>query len=105
MPDAMPGDDWLDSVMSKDFVLEKFGVRQMSVVDLGNAAVVKYARLQQATQKGANENGQFFVVDIWKKNGDTWKLASRYVSKVSSVVPRSDGAGSRPASNDRNDEL
>ena len=85
--DAMPGDDWLDSVMSKDFVLEKFGVRQMSVVDLGNAAVVKYARLQQATQKGANENGQFFVVDIWKKNGDAWKLASRYVSKVSSVVP------------------
>jgi hypothetical protein len=43
--------------------------------------------LQQATQKGANENGQFFVVDLWKKNGDTWKLASRYVSKVSSVVP------------------
>jgi hypothetical protein len=23
-------------------------------------------------------------VDLWKKDGDTWKLASRYVSKVSS---------------------
>jgi ketosteroid isomerase-like protein len=89
MPDAdpLPGDDWLDSVMSKDFALEKFGVRQMSVIDLGNAAIVKYERLQQATQKGANENGQFFIVDLWKKSGDTWKLASRYVAKVSSVVP------------------
>lgn len=88
--DALPGDDWLDSVMSKDFALEKFGVRKMSVVDLGNAAVVKYERLQQATQKGANENGQFFVLDLWKKDGDKWKLANRYVSKVSSEVPKDD---------------
>lgn len=85
--DRMGGDDWVDSVMSKEFTLEKFGVHQMSVIDLGNAAVVKYERLQQATQKGANENGQFFVVDLWKKDGDTWKLADRYVSKVSSVIP------------------
>jgi hypothetical protein len=27
------------------------------------------------------------VVDLWKKDGDTWKLANRYVSKVSSIVP------------------
>jgi len=85
--DRMAGEDWLDSVMSKDFALEKFGVHQMSVIDLGNAAIVKYERLQQATQKDANENGQFFVVDLWKKDGDTWKLANRYASKVTSVVP------------------
>jgi ketosteroid isomerase-like protein len=76
--------------MSKDFALEKFGVHQMSVIDLGNAAIVKYERLQQATEKGANENGQFFVVDLWKKEKDTWKLANRYVSKVSSEVPKED---------------
>lgn len=85
--DRTAGEDWVDSVMAKDFTLEKFGVHQMSVIDLGNAAVVKYERLQQATNKGANENGQFFVVDLWKKDGDTWKLANRFVSKVSSVVP------------------
>ena len=85
--DRTAGEDWMDSVMSKDFALEKFGVHQVSVIDLGNSAVVKYDRLQQATYKGANENGQFFVVDLWKKDGDKWKLANRYVSKVSSVVP------------------
>ncbi|HEY7402500.1 MAG TPA: nuclear transport factor 2 family protein [Candidatus Angelobacter sp.] len=88
--DRTAGEDWVDSVMSKDFALEKFGVHQMSVIDLGNAAIVKYERLQQATEKGANENGQFFVVDLWKKEKDTWKLANRYVSKVSSEVPKED---------------
>jgi ketosteroid isomerase-like protein len=89
MPDAdrIAGEDWVDSVIDKDFVLQKFGVRQTSVIDLGNAAVVKYERLQQATYKGAKDSGEFFVVDLWKKDGDTWRLANRYVSKVSSVVP------------------
>jgi Domain of unknown function (DUF4440) len=86
--DRLAGDDWLDSVLAKDFALKKFGVRQVSVSDLGNAAVVKFDRLQEATHKGVADNGEFFVVDLWKKDGDTWKLANRYVSKVSSVLPK-----------------
>ena len=89
MPDAdpLPAEDWLADVTSKDFTLQKFGVRQMSVVDLGNAAVVKFDRLQEATYKGASNTGEFFVVDLWRKDGNSWKLASRYVTKVSSAVP------------------
>jgi hypothetical protein len=56
----------------------------MSAIDLGNAVVVKFDRLQEAASKGHADSGEFFVVDLWKKDGDTWKLASRYVSKVSS---------------------
>lgn len=86
MPDAdpLPGEDWLDSVMAKDYTLKSFVVRQMSAIDLGDAVVVKFDRLQEATFKGKPDSGEFFVVDVWKKSGDTWKLASRYVSKVSS---------------------
>lgn len=89
MPDADPlgGDDWLDSVISKDYTLKSFGVRQMSAVELGDAVVVKFDRIEESTFKGKPDSGEFFVVDLWKKNGDTWKLANRYVSKVSSVVP------------------
>lgn len=90
MPDAdlLEGDGWLDSVLASDYVLKDFGVRQVSVADLGNAAVVKFNRLQEATHKGIADSGEFFVVDLWKKDGDTWKLANRYVSKVSSVLPK-----------------
>ena len=89
MPDAdpLPAEDWLAAVLAKDFMLKKFGVRQVSVEELGNAVVVKFDRLQEATYKGASDTGEFFVVDLWRKEGEAWKLASRYVSKVSSAVP------------------
>jgi hypothetical protein len=82
--DPLPGDDWLESVMAKDYTLKSFVVRQMSAIDLGDAVVFKFDRIQEATFKGKPDGGEFFVVDVWKKNGDSWKLASRYVSKVSS---------------------
>src|SRR5215470_1824824 len=84
MPDADPivGEDWVDSVMDKDFSLKSFFIRQMSVADQGDCAVVKYQRVQQASWKGMNSSGEFFVVDLWKKSGDTWKLADRYVAPM-----------------------
>ena len=94
MPDAdpMPGDDWIASVLSKDYALKSFSVRQVSALDQGDFVVVKFDRVQQATYKGAAEDGEFFVVDVWKKDGENWKLANRYVSKVSSVpwMPKGD---------------
>jgi ketosteroid isomerase-like protein len=88
--DPMPCDEWVDSVMSKDFVLKSFLTRQMSVSDLGTAAVVSYDRVLESSFKGQNDGGEFYVVDLWKQQGDTWKLADRYVSKVGSkpVMPK-----------------
>lgn len=80
--DPLAGEEWVDSVLAQNFVLKSFVMRQMSVVDLGGSAVVKYDRLQQATLKGQDRSGEFFVVDLWKKTGDSWKLANRYVARV-----------------------
>jgi hypothetical protein len=89
MPNADPlaGEDWLDSVMEKEFVLKSFVIRQVSVVDLGDAAVVKFDRIQSAALKDKDHSGEYFVVDLWKKSGDSWKLANRYVSRVGPVTP------------------
>ncbi len=86
--DPLAGDEWLDSVMSKDFVLKSCVLRQFWVADLGASAVVSYDRLQESTSKGKDDGGEFFVVDLWKKVGDSWKLSDRYVSKVSSTIPK-----------------
>src|ERR1700745_3932637 len=50
MPDAdqLAGEDWVDSVMSKDFALKAFGIRQVDVADLGTTAVVAYDRIQDS---------------------------------------------------------
>ena len=94
MPDADPlaAEDWITSALSKDFALKSFLIRQVSVLDQGNSAIVKFDRVQEATYKGQPEGGEFFVIDIWQKTGDSWKLANRYVSKVSSVpwMPKGD---------------
>src|SRR5579864_733577 len=106
MPDAdpLPGDDWLYSVMAKDYTLKSFVVRQMSATDLGNAVVVKFDRLQEAVSKGKADSGEFFVVDVWKKDGENWRLASRYVSKVSSQasIPK---APVKPQENNRTEQI
>jgi ketosteroid isomerase-like protein len=85
--DPLPGDEWVDSVMAKNFTLKSFAMRGVFFVDLGNAAVVKFERRQDATNAGKPESGEFFVVDVWKKDGDAWKLASRFVSKTNSGSP------------------
>jgi Domain of unknown function (DUF4440) len=90
--DLFPCDDWLESVLSNEYNLKSFVIRQMDVADLGNAAVVSYDRIQQSTYKGQNDGGEFYVVDQWTKAGDNWKLANRYVTKVRSVPVMPKGA-------------
>jgi ketosteroid isomerase-like protein len=87
MPDADPlaGEDWVDSVMARNFSVKSFAIRNMTVANGGDSAIVKFDRLLQATLNGKNESGEYFVVDLWKKSGDSWKLANRYVAKVGSV--------------------
>jgi ketosteroid isomerase-like protein len=80
--DRIDGEEWIESVMNKDFSLKSFAITQVSVNDLGDRAIVKFNRAQQATYKGKNESGDFFVVDVWSKIDDSWKLANRYVAKL-----------------------
>jgi hypothetical protein len=87
-PKADPLDcgDWIDSVMAKDFELKSFSIRNMSVTDLGDAALVNYERVQQATHGAKDLSGEYFVLDVWRKNGDSWKLTNRYVSRDQSAL-------------------
>ena len=94
MADAepLPAEDWIQSVMDKGYSLKSFQIRQVSAIDMSDYVLVNFDRVQQAAYKGKPDSGEFFVVDLWKKDGDRWKLANRYVSKVSSVpwTPKGD---------------
>lgn len=87
MPDAdlLAGDEWLDMVTGKDYIFKSYAVRSFFVSEFSDAAMVTFERSQTATYKGKPDSGQFFVVDLWKKSGDSWKLVHRSVSKTSSV--------------------
>src|SRR2546421_1880771 len=47
---------------------------QMTVHDLDGSAVVSFL------QGGSGANAGVFVVDVWRRAGDEWKLAVRYVA-------------------------
>jgi hypothetical protein len=87
MPDAEPldVDEWLDMVTGKDYILKTFAVRRFFATDLGDSVQVVFERSQVGAWKGRPDSGQFFVIDLWKKSGDSWKLANRSVAKTSSV--------------------
>jgi hypothetical protein len=49
---------------------------QMAVHDLDGSAVVSFL------QPGSSANTSVFVVDVWRRTGEQWKLAVRYVAPV-----------------------
>jgi|KBSSwiStaDraftv2_1062776.scaffolds.fasta_scaffold38133_6 hypothetical protein len=76
----VPRDDWIRAAIRTRDPGGEIG--RMAVHDLGNAAVASF------TQDGPS--GPMFVVDIWRGQGDKWKLAVRYASPAGTpafVIP------------------
>ena len=84
--DPLPLEDWLQSIAT-DYSVKSFKIRHMSAHDLGSSVVIKFEVSQTADYKGKEESGEYFVVDLWMKDGDSWKLSDRYISRFSSVKP------------------
>jgi hypothetical protein len=55
-----------------------FAADQMAVHDYGDVAVVSFVN----TAAGAKSKNATFVVDVWQKQGEDWRLAVRYQSQL-----------------------
>jgi hypothetical protein len=64
-------------------------IDQMAVHDLGAYAIVSFREVDT----GAKATSKRFVVDCWKRDGDTWKLAIRYASDVPAASQERTPAG------------
>jgi len=69
----VPRDEWLAAPA------QKFSFHQEAVHDYGNVAT--YSAL------GSDGDTRFMVVDSWKKEGDSWKLAVRYLCPAAGEKP------------------
>jgi hypothetical protein len=47
-----------------------------------NLAIVSLLLTQKATFVGRGRSGDFYIVDIWKKNGDSWQIIGRYSTPI-----------------------
>lgn len=70
-----PLSEWIRRSAGKDKAL--LSIQQMAVHDYGNIAVVSFLFTYSADTKNKSGNN-VFVVDIWEKSGESWKLATRY---------------------------
>ena len=65
--------------------LDSYRISQMTVHDYGDTAVVNFLVNVKGLFRGRDWSGQYFVVDVWRKNGDIWQAAVRYLSKSGAV--------------------
>jgi hypothetical protein len=52
-------------------------------------AVVSLLLTQRATSAGRDRSGDFYVVDVWKRNADRWQMLARYSSPTGKKFDRS----------------
>lgn len=84
---AMPGNpipraQWLSQYRFDNRSTAACDIRQMAVHDYDVVAVVSFLLKQHKAEKAS---GDIYMVDVWKKSGDGWKLAVRYASPAGSV--------------------
>ncbi len=56
------------------------GFRDMSVRMEGDAAIVSFVFLHRAEPQAGERGGATFVVDVWRKHGESYELAARYAA-------------------------
>lgn len=77
-------DQFIEAVSGK-LKLESYRISQMTVHDFGDTAAVNFLVNVKGLFRGRDSSGQYFIVDVWRKNGDTWQAAVRYLSKSGMV--------------------
>jgi len=69
--------EWLQAAIST-YKIHSFQISRLTARPVGNSTVVNFFYEQQATFAGKDISGDFFLVDIWQKTGNDWKLLARY---------------------------
>ena len=79
----VPREEWQQRAFARS--LTSFQFRQMAARSLHEATVVTSFVLHETVQsEGKPTAEEYFVVDIWSKEGDQWVCTDRYISPLSS---------------------
>jgi hypothetical protein len=73
----LPRAEWHEQVAAH--APAEIELSQMAVHDLGAHAVVSFV----SAPKGVANANRVFIVDVWRKSGDDWRLVVRYESPSS----------------------
>jgi uncharacterized protein DUF4440 len=66
-----------------------------------NVTVAAFIHRQTGSSEGHDVSGEFYMVDLWKRNGGGWQLAARYSSPMGPPVNRGNRAPPPPTDVDQ----
>ena len=77
--------EWLKT--SEHYTLLGFAIRHLAARQFGNVAVVRLQPYRHAVAGTTlDRSGEFAVVDVWTKDGNSWKLSSRHLSRPDTLT-------------------
>ena len=83
--DPIPGDDWRNQALAEN--LKAFQIRQMAARGLDeNTVIVNFVLNKKVETGSGSATRNYFVVDLWQRSGDTWKLGDRYASPLAGTA-------------------
>ena len=77
--ELMLRDEWIEAAATT-YRIRSYRITRLAPRQFGETAVVSFFYEQQATFKGKDISGDFFIVDVWQKTGSDWKIVARYSS-------------------------
>jgi len=76
---AIAGEDWMKSGMENPAPIL---LRQMSAQEYPEIMLVKFLGQGKPPAAGKGDANQYFVVDVWARDGDAWQLTDRFMSRI-----------------------
>ncbi len=80
--DPVPREDWMAA-----YHPTSFNTSQMAVRAFDNVEVTSFVLHQKGTFGDKELAGEYFVVDVWKREASGSRLASRYISRYLKTSP------------------
>ncbi len=68
--------EWVDTIAI--YNTHSFQSRELQAREFGEVVVVSHVVNQNADVNGIDRSGDFFIVDVWKRHKDQWKVCARY---------------------------
>ncbi len=88
---VFPKQQWL-AVLTQ-YMIQDFTFGEMVVHTYGDTATVAYPYHQTATSHGDDLTGDYVILDVWRKDGASWKVAARYSTRFNRSAAQNEKMG------------
>ncbi len=79
---AVAAEDWMKSGQENPAPTL---FRQMSAREYPEIMLVKFLGQAKPPAKGKGVAHQYFVIDVWERDGDAWQLTDRFMSRITPI--------------------